>query len=199
MIAPSPCRVLACGECAECRQGFDWRCRDGEGNGLSTAGAAGAYAEFVRVSPHALFRVPDELSDRPRRSHGTARRGFAQREPGLASQPGEPCLIMGRGAGWALHADLGEAARRGRRSWYPIRSRSEERRPSRSVAHASVDPRTQDPASIMREISDGARAECGVRLRRHGGHAPGGDAPRRAQWSSCRSRSVPFNRRNYDR
>ena len=147
--------VLACGECAECRQGFDWRCRDGAGIGLSTAGAAGAYAEFVRVSPHALFRVPDELSDR----HAALTEPLAV---GLHSvnrarlTAGEPCLIMGAGPVGLF--TLIWAKLRGAAPIVVSDPVAERRAQAESLgAHAGVDPRAQDPASMMREISDGAR------------------------------------------
>jgi (R,R)-butanediol dehydrogenase/meso-butanediol dehydrogenase/diacetyl reductase len=147
--------VLACGVCGECTQGFDWRCRHGAGIGLSTAGAPGAYAEYVRVSPHSLFRIPDELSDQ----HAALTEPLAV---GLHSvnrvrlAAGEPCLIMGAGPVGLF--TLIWAHLRGAAPIVVSDPVAERRAQAETLgAHASVNPNDQDPASVMRELTGGAR------------------------------------------
>ena len=147
--------MLACGACEECTQGYDWRCRQGTGIGLSTSGAPGAYAEYVRVSPHALFHVPDDLSN----EHAALTEPLAV---GLHSvnrvrlTAGEPCLIMGAGPVGLF--TLIWAHLRGAAPIVVSDPVKERRAQAESLgAHASVDPSEQDPTSVMRELTGGAR------------------------------------------
>ena len=85
---------MACGTCAHCRAGDAMRCPAFRGIGLGQL--PGAYAEYVRVHPGSLLRIPD----------GVDFRTAALVEPlavalhGVRLAPvgqGTPCLVMGGG------------------------------------------------------------------------------------------------------
>ncbi len=149
--------TIACGDCEECAAGFDWRCRRGRSIGLTTTGAPGAYAEYVRTSPHTLFRIPDGLSYR----HAALTEPLAV---GLHSvnrvrlQAGEPCLIMGAGPVGLF--TLIWAKLRGAEP-IVVSDPSPGRRDQAAAlgAHAVVDPNAEDPAVRVRELTKGAWPE----------------------------------------
>ncbi len=145
--------MIACGDCDQCRAGFDWRCGRGSPVGLTADGATGAFAEYVRATPHTLFPIPDALSYR----HAALTEPLAV---GLHSvnrvrlDAGEPCLIMGAGPVGLF--TLIWAKLRGAEP-IVVSDPSPGRRDQAAAlgAHAVVDPTDEDPAARMREITKG--------------------------------------------
>lgn len=147
--------IIACGQCDDCRTGRDWRCISKFGIGMAVPGA---FAEYVRTSPRQLYRIPDNVSYRHAALteplavgyHSVVRRGR------LA--PGEPTLIMGAGPVglftliWArivgaepIVVSEPAAGRRAQALAFG--------------ADAVVDPREENPAQRMRDLTHGHRPQ----------------------------------------
>ena len=165
--------VMNCGECAECTSGYDWHCVRALGHGLSLAAIPGAFAEYVRASPHALLPIPDTLSNR----HAALTEPLAVALHSLNRvrlQAGEPCIIMGAGPVglftlvWAKLLRSGERGAKIRRSGErgakvqgaaPIVV--SDPAPARRAlalalgADAAVDPTQSNPTATLRELANG--------------------------------------------
>ena len=144
---------LTCGACQECAAGYDWRCDRVRGIGLSHLGVPGAFAEYVRTSPHVLFRIPEGLSYR----RAALTEPFAvtlHSVNRVRLQPGESCVIMGAGPIGLLTV-----------IWAKIRGAEpivvSEPLPSRRAqalalgADTAVDPTETDPVAQLRELTKG--------------------------------------------
>ena len=146
--------LMPCGACDVCRDGYRSRCRRGRAFGLGRGAVPGAFAEFARVSPHALYRIPDHVSDR----------AAALTEPfavGIHAvqrtrvQPGDACLIMGGGPVGVF--TLLAALRAGAGPIIVSEFAAGRRRLcERLGAAAVVDPADTDPGRVMRELTGAA-------------------------------------------
>jgi threonine dehydrogenase-like Zn-dependent dehydrogenase len=139
---------MACGTCPACRAGDDLRCPTFRGIGLGML--PGAYAEYVRVHPGSLLRIPDGVDFRTAALveplavalHGVRLGGVGR---------GSPCVVMGAGpigltvVCWcrtlgAVTVVSDPAEGRGRLAL-------------RLGAAAAVDPRRESPADRLRTVS----------------------------------------------
>jgi len=143
--------ILPCGACDDCRSGFQSRCRRSKGFGLGRGAVPGAYAEFARVSPLALYRIPEGVTD-----HAAAlTEPFAVAIHAVRRtrvQPGDACLIMGGGPVGAFTL---LAARQAGAGPIVVSDPALGRRDlcQRLGAAAVVDPTTADPGHVMRELT----------------------------------------------
>ncbi len=146
--------AMTCGACPECTAGYDWRCVRSLGHGLNHAAIPGAFAEYVRVSPHALFSIPDTLSDR----HAALTEPLAVALHSLNRvrlAPGEPCIIMGAGPIGLFTLVWAKL-----RAAHPIVV-SDPAPARRNLAQAlgadaALDPNQTDPTATLRELAHGA-------------------------------------------
>jgi (R,R)-butanediol dehydrogenase/meso-butanediol dehydrogenase/diacetyl reductase len=85
---------MVCGACPACTRGDEMRCPALRGIGLGQL--PGAYAEYVRVHPGSLLRIPDQLGFR----EAALTEPLAVALHGLRMAPvgrGTACLVMGAG------------------------------------------------------------------------------------------------------
>ena len=164
--------ILPCGACEDCTDGYRSRCRRGRGFGLGRGAVPGAYAEFARVSPHALYRIPDHVSDRAAALTEPFAVGIhAVRRTRV--QAGDACLIMGGGPVGVFTL---LAAQRAGAGPIVVSDFAEGRRQlcERLGAAAVVDPATADPGHVLRDLT-GVPPPVRVRRRRHTPNPAGGD------------------------
>jgi (R,R)-butanediol dehydrogenase/meso-butanediol dehydrogenase/diacetyl reductase len=140
---------VACGDCAMCRAGIGVRCLASKPLGFGEY--AGGFAEFVKLRPGSLFKLPPATSFRAGATieplvvglHGLRRSHF---------QTGETCLIMGAGSiglvtlMWARFAGASSIVV------------SEVLMPRRDLAlklgaDAAVDPRIRNPVAEMTRLT----------------------------------------------
>ena len=143
--------ILPCGACEDCTDGYRSRCRRGRGFGLGRGAVPGAYAEFARVSPHALYRIPDHVSDRAAALTEPFAVGIhAVRRTRV--QAGDACLIMGGGPVGVFTL---LAAQRAGAGPIVVSDFAEGRRQlcERLGAAAVVDPATADPGHVLRDLT----------------------------------------------
>ena len=139
---------MACGTCSACRSDLPMGCPSFRGIGLGLL--PGAYAEYVRVHPASLLRVPDGVDFRT--AALVEPLAVALHGVRMASvRAGTPCVIMGGGpigltvllwcraeGAIAVVSD-------------PAEGRAALAR--RLGAHDAVDPRRQSPADALRTAS----------------------------------------------
>jgi len=156
--------VMNCGECPECTAGYDWHCVRSLGHGLNLAAIPGAFAEYVRVSPHALLPIPDSLSNR----HAALTEPLAvalHSVNRVRLQANEPCIIMGAGPVglftlvWAKLLRSGERGAKIQGDAPIVASDPSPARRNLALAlgaDAAVDPTDTNPTATLRELADGA-------------------------------------------
>ena len=145
--------TMACGDCEECRDGYDWRCTRGRGIGLGHQAVSGGYAEFVRVHPNTCFRLPAGLSLRDAALTEPLAVGLHSVRRGRVAA-GEPLLIMGAGPVGLftlVWARLAEA------SPIVVSDPAPGRRAQALAlgADAAVDPGEESPSHRLRDLAGG--------------------------------------------
>lgn len=148
--------ILPCGDCEACRSSYRHRCRRGRGFGLGPGSLPGAYAEFARVSPRALFRIPDHVSDPAAALTEPFAVGIhAVRRARVAT--GDSCLIMGGGPVGVFTL---LAARQAGAGPIIVSDYAAGRRAlcERLGADAVVDPADSDPGAVVREMTGASAA-----------------------------------------
>lgn len=140
---------LGCGECERCRAGDANRCRAVKLVGFGEV--PGAYAELMKTRPASVFKMPPELDFRAGATveplvvglHGVHRAGL---------RAGESCVVMGAGPIgivtmlWARFA--------GARAIVVSEVAEHRRRLALEMgADAAVDPRLQNPAGIVENLT----------------------------------------------
>ena len=89
-----------CGECDNCVNGREHRCRNGEGIGH---GRDGGFAEFVVLSEHSLVRLPEELELRPAALLACPAGVALQAITEIEVSEGETVVVTGAGGGLGVH------------------------------------------------------------------------------------------------
>lgn len=140
---------MSCGTCPACAQGDAMLCPQLRGIGLGQL--PGAYAEYVRVHPASVLRVPPEVDLRTAALVEPLAVGLHGVRHGRLG-PDSGCVVMGAGPIglvillWARAAAVGTVV---------VSERAEGRRAlaGRLGARAAVDPAAGDPAAAVRAIT----------------------------------------------
>ncbi len=139
---------MSCGDCAACRRGDGILCPALRGIGLGQL--PGAFAEYVRVHPGSLLRIPPEVDFRTAALVEPLAVGLhGLRQSGLTA--GSSCLILGGGPIglvtllWARDAGVPHVV---------VSELSAGRRElAERLGATAVDPTASDPAAVVRERS----------------------------------------------
>jgi (R,R)-butanediol dehydrogenase / meso-butanediol dehydrogenase / diacetyl reductase len=137
-----------CGKCDRCRAGLEIHCQNLKGLGLGQL--AGAYAEFVACSASSLFKLPDNVSSREGALVEPLSVGLhAVKRSRL--EAGMTVVVMG--AGPIGLATLTWAKGKGARVVVSEIAEGRGELAKKLGADVVVNPRAQDPAGTVREMS----------------------------------------------
>ncbi|MGA9402211.1 NAD(P)-dependent alcohol dehydrogenase [Haladaptatus sp.] len=149
--------VMTCGQCRQCRLGEDMYCENVQFPGLTTDGG---FAEYLLTSERSVIPLPDGVDPVEIAPHADAgiTAYHAVKKATRVLNPGDHAVVIGVGGLGHIGLQCLDAMSAAEITALDVKEEARDLADSLG-AHHTVDPTTEDVATVIGDITDGAGAE----------------------------------------